>query len=504
MRFFSVFRTLLVGTALLVTAFVVRAGAVYRCDVAVLGSGAAGLSAAVAAAETGASVMVLEKMPVVGGSSVLAVDYMASLGPRAEAILGKSLSVRSLYEEIMRSGGGRNDPELIEKMLLMTGDAYQWLTSMGASLAVPVPVREGGEWAGFRTDTKGTTVGSEVVKALLRNAENRRVPIETLSRATEILMKEGRVEGVRITDIRGDTIYVMAPAVVIATGSYAANPEMVVQHASERDRSLSAMDYSTNAPGCTGDGLALGHMAGAAVRDLELLEFHPTMIATTGEIISSSVRSRGAILVNERGERFVNELAPRREVVQAMEKQSGHTAWLIVDDGIMEKDEILRDHARRIAAVAADSSRELAIRIGVDPKVLCKTLRTYREGRMRSHDEFGRRTMESDLRQGRLYAYPVRAAVHGTSGGLVINEHAHVLREDGKPIPGLYAAGDVVSGLNGLERVSGMGLVAAVVFGREAGYAASRSARPDLPVLYKPAVSGYSMRLDRYCVRPCE
>ena len=156
MRIFSGLRVILFGMLCAAATLVARAGeTVYHSDVVVLGSGAAGLSAAVAAAETGAKVMVLEKMPVVGGSSVFAADYVSAIGKRAEAVVGKELSVESLYEEIVKSGGGRNDPELIEKLLLMTDDAYEWLTSMGASLALSVPVREGGDWAGFRTDTKG-------------------------------------------------------------------------------------------------------------------------------------------------------------------------------------------------------------------------------------------------------------------------------------------------------------------------------------------------------------
>ena len=124
---------------------------------------------------------------------------------------------------------------------------------------------------------------------------------------------------------------------------------------------------------------------------------------------------------------------------------------------------------------------------------------------MKGEDAFGRRSMESDLRSVPLYGFPVRSAVHGTSGGLVADEHAHVQNEEGKPIPGLYAAGDVMSGLNGLERVSGMGIAAAVVFGHEAGYCAARYARPDLPVPESRRMipSGYTLRLDPRC-RPEE
>lgn len=507
MRIFSGVRIFLLGVLVATAGWTARAAeVVYHCDVAVLGSGAAGLSAAVAAAESGAKVLVLEKMPVVGGSSVLAADYITALGPRAEAIVGHPLSVRSLYNEIVHFGGGRNDPEIVAKLLLMTEDAYEWITSLGASLSVPVPVREGGEWAGFRTDTKGTTVGGEIVKALLRNAENRGIPIETLTRATEIMMDKGVVTGVRASDIRGDHFIVRAPAVVIATGSYAANPEMVMLHASPEERKLTAMDYSTNAPGDTGDGLALGHMAGGAVRDLELLEFHPTMLATSGDVISSSVRTHGAILVNHFGKRFVNELAPRRVVMAAMEAQPGDSAWLIADEDVLARDDIFSDHPHMLSAVTGDTVEELARRIGVDENALQETFNAYRAGRARGHDAFGRRTMESDLRQGRLYAFPVRSAVHGTSGGLVADEHAQVQRENGTPIMGLYAAGDVMSGLNGLERVSGMGLVGAIVFGREAGYSAARYARPELPVpdSYRSVPSAYSLQLDPFCVRPEE
>ncbi|HJD08105.1 MAG TPA: FAD-binding protein, partial [Candidatus Sutterella merdavium] len=305
----------------------------------------------------------------------------------------------------------------------------------------------------------------------------------------------------RVTDMRGGTFIIRSPAVVIATGSYAANPDMVRMHAGKESRQYTALNFTTNAPGCTGDGLLLGHMAGAAVRDLELLEFHPTTIATTGDIIPSSVRSNGAILVNQLGKRFVNELDKRRAVVAETEKQPGHVAWLIADEKVVEKESLLRESSYQLAAVTGASEEELARRMRVDPEAFKETLRVYREDRMRGKDAFGRRTMESDLRALPLYAFPVRSAVHGTSGGLVADEHAHVQNEEGKPIPGLYAAGDVMSGLNGLERVSGMGIAAAVVFGREAGYCASRYARPDLPVPESRRLvpSGYSLRLDSRC-----
>ena len=168
---------------------------------------------------------------------------------------------------------------------------------------------------------------------------------------------------------------------------------------------------------------------------------------------------------------------------------------------MVEKESLLRESSYQLAAVTGASEEELARRMRVDPEAFKETLRVYREDRMRGKDAFGRRTMESDLRALPLYAFPVRSAVHGTSGGLVADEHAHVQNEEGKPIPGLYAAGDVMSGLNGLERVSGMGIAAAVVFGREAGYCASRYARPDLPVPESRRLvpSGYSLRLDSRC-----
>lgn len=466
----------------------VDARPVYRADVVVIGSGVAGLSAAVAASDRGAKVMVLEKMPIIGGSSLLAVDYIVAVGERARAVTGAKNDVESLKEQIIQSEDTPRDPVLMQTLLDRSSDVYRWLRSLGAGLTQPVPIREGLGWGGVRSARNSGTTGSEITKALLRQLENRHIPIETMTQATRILTKDGRVRGVRAKSYDGAQYDVLAKSVVIATGSFASNPDMILKFAPELAQKDNMSLLSTNAPGATGDGLILANRVGAALRDLDKIEFHPTTLPLTGEVISSSVRTYGAILVNQMGNRFVNELASRHDVGYAIDAQPGHMAWLILDNHVLAQNPSLETYSRFSSAIKARDWKQLAVQMGVPHEQLIQTLNSYRQGRAVGKDAFGRDRMASALDGDFLYAFPVRQAIHATSGGLVITPNGEVKREDGSVIPGLYAAGDVVSGINGDERISGMGLLSASVFGYLAGYSSAQYANPQAPSEQEPSI----------------
>lgn len=482
-------QTSIVVGALFLTVPAVQADPVYRADVVVIGSGVAGLSAAVAASDQGAKVMVLEKMPFIGGSSLLAVDYIVAVGEKARTVTGtQGNDIENLKNQIDKSGQSKRDPALIQTLLDRSPDVYRWLRSLGAALTQPVPPREGLGWGGVRTATSRGTTGSEITKALLRQLENRHVPIETMTQATKILTKRGRVRGVRAKAYDGTQYDVLAKSVVIATGSFASNPDMILKFAPDLAKKEHVSLLSTNAPGATGDGLILANRVGAALRDLDLIEFHPTTLPLTGEVISSSVRTYGGILVNQHGKRFVNELATRHEVGQAIDRQPGHMAWLILDNRVLAQNPSLESYSRISSAVKARDWKQLAVQMGMSHEDLAKTLKDYRHGRRIGKDAFGRDRMASDLDGDFLYAFPVRQAIHATSGGLVITPNGEVKHENGSIIPGLYAAGDVVSGINGEERVSGMGLLSASVFGYLAGYSSAQYANPHETQPQEPSI----------------
>ena len=193
-------------------------------DVIVVGAGGAGLSAAIAAADKGARVVVLEKMPIIGGNTELAAGGMNAAGTPAQAKKGIKDDWKAMYEDTMKGGGNRNQPELVEVMTKGSADAVAWLTSLGADL--PGLVRSGGA----RVDRTlqpvgGPTFGPYITRVLYDNAVKRGASIRTHSRVVEILVRpDGSIRGVVVMDRRGDLYAIEARAIVLASGATAAAP----------------------------------------------------------------------------------------------------------------------------------------------------------------------------------------------------------------------------------------------------------------------------------------
>ena len=278
-------------------------------DVVVVGAGGAGLSAAITAADAGARVVVLEKMPVVGGNTQLAAGGMNAAATPAQAARGIQDDWRSMYEDTMKGGHNRNQVELVELMTRESAAAAQWLAGLGAQLTGLV--RSGGA----RVDRTlqpvgGPSFGPYITQLLLDNALKRGVNVRTHSRVTELLPGPGgAMQGVRVLDRRGDAYTIRAKAVVLASGGYGSSAERVARY-----KPAFARFTSTGQPGTTGDAIDLVQRVGAEVFDLEWIQIHPTQATGSKTLISETVRGAGAILVNRDGKRFVNEVTTRDKV----------------------------------------------------------------------------------------------------------------------------------------------------------------------------------------------
>ena len=208
---------------------------------------------------------------------------------------------------------------------------------------------------------------------------------------------------------------------------------------------------------------------------------HGTTLAVTGSLVPLSVRMEGALLVNDDGRRFVNELLPSDEVAQAILAEPADEAWLIFDEAILDSNRTLSaaaDIGSLDVVYRAATPAGLARQIGVPTHKFVQTIVGYREMAKRGTDTaFGRPTLNSTLENGRLCAVRVRPAYHSTSAGIAINTEAEVLRPNGRPIPGLYAAGEAAGGVFGRHVPDNLGIVSAVVFGRTAGAGAADYAR---------------------------
>lgn len=289
------------------------------------------------------------------------------------------------------------------------------------------------------------------------------MPIRTRTAVKRITTDaEGRVNGVVVLNTKGREYRIDAPAVVIATGGFSANEAMVSRFA----RHTQGLQ-STNSPAATGDGILLAENMGARTVDMHAVTVHPTTLPFSGLILPHQVRVNGAILVNDKGERFADELSEKL-AEQIRDKNSGR-AWLIFDQAMIDDMPVLKSYARSGYFIRGTSDLELARGIRVPPEKFHETLVRYRSMVDRQEDtDFGRPQLLSRLDSSPLYAVSVRPGIHTTLGGLKIDPRARVLSDKG-PIAGLYAAGEVTGGVLGARRLEGAGLTAAIVYGRIAG-----------------------------------
>lgn len=467
---------LLILSALLVFFPVAQAASVLTADVAVIGAGGAGLSAALEARLLGARVIVLEKMPAVGGNTLLAAGGLSVPGsPQAAARYLSTGGAPSGLDnaaigtaDTMRSGEYRNDPALARLLNEQARAALDWLGALGGDFR-HVTLAADASKARLHRPAAGRfagLAGPELIRTLYREAHARGVTIRTSSEVTAILRDaEGRVSGVSVKTPEGALI-VRAPAVVNAAGGFAASAEAVHRVAPHL-----AKLASTNAPGATGDGIRLARALGAATRDMTAIDIVPTVLADSKDIVPEHLRRRGALLVNRRGARFVDELASDLTVATAIRRLPEQRAWLVFDETVAKAvrlDERFGASESRFRAATPDA---LATLTGIDPEGLAATLAGLDPATALPEPALSR-----SLTRAPFYAFEVIPARHHTAGGLMIDSQTRVLDARGKPVPGLFAAGEVTGGVHGLRHQIGNALTEAVVFGRIAGREAAVSA----------------------------
>lgn len=442
------------------------------CDVVIVGAGGAGLTAAAQAAENGSSVIIVEKMPIVGGNSLKATGGMNAADTQYQAALGITDSgVAEFIDDTMNGGHQINDLSLVTVMAEGSSDAIDWLTSIGAPL--PKVAATGGTSHKYLHEPEdGSAVGSYLVEKLRAQTEALGVQIILNTTATEILTENGAAAGIKAESNAHDyTIH--AKSVILATGGFGANFDLM----SSLNPSL-ANAVTTNHAGATGDGILMAESIGAGTVDMEQIQLHPTVYQETGMLVSESLRSMGAILVNAEGRRFCNDLSTRDAVSAAELEQTGSYAYIIFDQRIVDDLKSCQKYIKNGLTVQSDSYEGLAAEMGLTgeaAKNFVQTMDRWNNAVASGvDDEFGRSNgMDDDLSTAPYYAIKIAPGIHHTMGGLKINTEAEVLDTAGTVIPGLYAAGETTGGVHGGNRIGGNAVCDFVVFGRIAGSNAS-------------------------------
>ena len=486
-------------------------------DVVVVGAGGAGMTAAITAAAEGKNVVILESQSMVGGNSVRATGGMnagktvyqdenefgesagveKTLKTAAEkyadnetiTALAKTVSeqwaayqanptgyfdsVELMELDTMIGGKGINDPELVETLCANSADAIDWLDEHGITLhnvssfggasvkRIHRPVNAEG---------KTVSVGSYMIPLLQENCEKAGVKMMLDTTATEILTDaNGAAVGVKATGASGETVTVNAKAVVLASGGFGANLDMVVKYKPELKGFM-----TTNAPGIQGQGIEMAQAIGAATVDMDQIQIHPTVEANTAALITEGLRGDGAILINEEGKRFIDEVGTRDVVSAAEIAQTGSYSWLVVDQAMVDASSVIQGYIKKGYTVTGATYEELGKAMGVDAAAFAETMEKWNGYVEAKNDpDFGRTSFANPLNTAPYYAVKVTAGVHHTMGGLKINANTEVLNEKGEVIPGLFAAGEVTGGVHGANRLGGNAVADFTVFGRIAGAAAS-------------------------------
>jgi fumarate reductase flavoprotein subunit len=465
----------------LTLALAIPAGSLISCagpefasqyDVIVIGAGGAGLSAAVSAKEAGADVVIFEKMDYAGGNTLRATGGINAAGTSFQEKAGIMDNPDLFYEDTMKGGYNKNNPELVRNLAEKSASSVDWLTRMGVDLS------DVGRLAGASVNrahrpTGGGMVGPSIIAGLNNQTEKvLGIPVYTGTRVIALISEKGRITGVKVAAKDGKQYNVHAKAVVLAAGGFGANNEMVAALVP----SLKGFS-TTNHAGATGDGIDLAEKAGAALVDMTEIQTHPTYVEGK-EMITEAVRGNGAILVNKQGSRFVNELKTRDVVSAAILDQEGQSAFLVFDDSVRKSLKAIENYIRLKIVVEAASPEALASAIGADPGTLTSTVAAYNEAVASTNDPaFGRTDMPRALATPPYYAINVVPAVHHTMGGVKIDTQARVISTAGSPIPGFYAAGEVTGGVHGGNRLGGNALADITTYGRIAGANAAAAAR---------------------------
>lgn len=433
------------------------------CDIVIIGAGGAGLTAATAAENAGASVIILEKMPMVGGNTNYATGGLNASETSIQKAQGVEDSNEQFYQDTFVGGHELGNPELIRTFVDNSAETVDWLIAHGVALA---RVKRMGGSTNARTHqpADGSAIGAYFVKAMDKAAREAGAEIRLNSKVVEIISDNGKATGVKV-ETKDGTYTVKAKAVILTSGGFGANPEMIVKYKPE----LKGFG-TTNAPSATGDGLNLVTPFNADYVDLEQIQTHPTVVPVKNLMITEAVRAQGAILVNREGKRFVQELDTRDVVSKAELEQTGSTAFLVFDQDIRDGLAAINSYAKLGLLTQADSIAELGDAIGIDSESLTATIAQYNlfveTGK---EPDFGRFDLTEKIDNGPFYAVEVAPAVHHTMGGVKINTNTEVINKDGEVIPGLFAAGEVTGGIHGGNRLGGNAVADIAIFGRIAG-----------------------------------
>lgn len=443
----------------------------------IIGAGAAGLCAALAAKEAGVEPIVIERDAVPAGSTALSAGLIPAAGTRFQRAKGIEDNAALFADDIQRKAHGENDAAFVEVVAREAGPTVEWLAD---AYGLPFDVIDNFNYPGhsaMRMHGLPTRSGAELIDRLRSAAEQADVTILTGSRVEQLFADEGgRILGIELTRADGGRETIGCDAVVLACNGYGGNAALVHELIPEMADAL----YFGH-PGNQGDAVEWGRALGAQLAHLSAYQGHGSVATPHNILITWAVIAEGGFQVNAQGRRFSDETHGYSEQAAQVLRQPGEIAFDVFDTRIADiarQFEDFRAAEKGGALLTADTLDELAARMRVPADALvaeydeCEALKANSAA-----DRFGRVFTAKQGLKPPFHAVKVTGALFHTQGGLVIDGDARVLRQDGGPFPNLFAAGGAAAGVSGdtaAGYLSGNGLLTATTLGRLAGRSTAR------------------------------
>ncbi len=445
--------------------------------VLIIGGGACGAVAALAAHDAEVQPLVIEQDARPSGSTAMSQGLICAAGTRAQADAGVEDDPKTFFADIIAKTRGQTDPVIARAIAHASGPTLDWLVErhrLPWTLDTAFRAAYGNSrlrvhgWAGHG--------GGDMIQLLHARLDEAGIDVLTEARLTAIIPdNSGGIGGIEITRPDGAIERIGCEALILACGGFAANHAMIAEHMPE-----AASARQNGHEGNRGDGIVLGQALGAAVGDMGSYQGYAMLTDPQAISVPPGVLVEGGVIVNVRGERFVDETADIAGMAHDVMAQPGGTSWVIFDAGIEQRCGHIPETRALIelnAAKHGDTVAELAGRIGVTGAALAATLDAAHAAQAAGQPDALGRVWGSDLPPVSSYrALKVVGAIYHTQGGLQIDGNARVLREDGLPFRNLFAGGGAARGVSGPSSwgyLPAMGLCAAVTLGRIAGQAAA-------------------------------
>ena len=440
-------------------------------EVAIVGAGACGLTAALAAKEKTDDIIILERDSMPAGSTSLSSGFIPAAGTMAQKEKGISDSAKVFEEDISKKANGRQDKELANIVAYKSGKVLDWLS-----------LKHDINWfvldnflypghAFHRMHSVKEKTGLGLINRLQAASEREGISLSTNCLVDTIFMCDDLVKGLRVTRPNGMHEFIECGNLILACNGYGANNELVRKYIPEMSDAL-YFGHSGN----QGHAVLWGEQLNAKIKHMSGYQGHGSVATPHGILITWALMMEGGIQVNQKGYRFSNENEGYSEQSVHVLAQPGQVAWAIYDEKIHSLGKEFPDYIQALKSGAiktGKNARDLAEIIGVDKDGLNKTLHEVECcTRKEKLDPFGRKFKRELDPENKLFGIKVTGALFHTQGGLIVNSKAQVLKMDGKSIGNLFAGGGAACGVSGPDvsgYLSGNGLLTALTLGWLAG-----------------------------------